>query len=857
MVDGANDRSSFLSSEPIMNSYGDLYREIQLTRPNFGRAQADAADHVFRALYSFVSQGLISKIVDLGCGNGAVLKELQNRFVATLDNQSGQMDKWLELIGIDSDAQLIEQLEPRRLCGTCLRFMQDDALGIAGTVNDGKTALLVLGHTIFHFTRSRESFRRFLSGLNPIVWVIDCHRTWNEALVNVDDPRGSLEPVWVDKATGRIICLKTSRFDKECVRRGLVRRPDAPDEPTEDLFQTTQIAVNSDDLKKALADLGYLLALSYEYYSSWGPMSSYVFVRDVAEEAKHANDSWYTAVSSALAEVFRSAVLSESENRFVAIRQAVKLYKVRCAAVILPFDQIHTFARYAPLDCGAVDDLDSTGRIWLGDQARVMLLEEPSQDQDKYPTAYGLFTCILGRTSSMQVFPLRLIANYQMAPIDRRFSQYESSFFEGCTAQGDTAESDRAFFLMPVFFGCLPLFVLVLQFGDTFSELDTGPGLFRSCLIDLHQQVREVFDERFLRTRILRPFLRDTYHRLRSSENSLNPRNQNTEELSKSVYTQLEEAVLEHAGYKPWKSWILALPGTLIRDKRTVKEEQVTLARVVRAEIDRLRRDMFFRFSQELEELEFFAADNDQRVAEAEENPHESPTWKHHDIILSKRLDDKSILGSLVDLNNRYEGVVNWTLKRMKLLIKAGGSSQLGNSEAFQDLKAAYCRTLENTGGLFRFSIRRLTCMIEMATGVPVEANVAANCDEEIVVPIDEDPCQGLFEILHDLKAYWKQIPVITLCVCNRNDESGVALQGLSATVNIDFSSALTKGGMGQDSRQLLESLRRWCTAEVLLTEPEQTRILAARLEVGPAVEGASIWRSLHTELQPISGSRL
>ena len=71
MVDGTADHSPVLSSTPAMSTYGDLYQTPRLRSANFRRAQGDAAEHVFRALYSFVSQGLVNRIVDLGCGNGA------------------------------------------------------------------------------------------------------------------------------------------------------------------------------------------------------------------------------------------------------------------------------------------------------------------------------------------------------------------------------------------------------------------------------------------------------------------------------------------------------------------------------------------------------------------------------------------------------------------------------------------------------------------------------------------------------------------------------------------------------------------------------------------------------------------
>jgi len=834
-----------------MRTYGDLFQLPRMSSPKFERAQRDAAAHVFRALYPFVNQGLVKRIVDLGCGKGSILLELQRLFAETREGSAAQpAESWLELVGIDSDGSLIDSKERNPNRGVSLRFALADAAGITDAVNkDDRTALLVLGHTIFHFARSLESLEQFLGQLRPVLWVIDCHRTWNDALSNAEERGIALEPVWEEEPGGSIICLQTATIDDgTCVRRGLVRRAYGSDEPPQVIFETTQAAVKSDKLKEVLEKLGYFVSLTYEYYSSWGPMSSSVFVRDLTQDAKHANDSWYTAISSALNEIFRSP-LSGSESAFSAVRKAIKLYKVRCAAVILPFDRIHTFARYAPLDRGAVDNLDATGMIWRGDHPRVMILEEPSQDQDKYPTAYGLFTCILGRTSSIQVFPLRLIANYQMAPVDRIFNDYESSFFAGCTADGAVVESDRAFFLLPVFFGRLPLFTLVLQFGDTFSELDTGPGLFRSCLLDLHQQLREVVDEPFLRGRILRPFLRDAYHQLRFSGNG-SPRDQRSpREISDQAYDDLEAIVLDHSIEKPWKSWILALPGTEIKLKRTVVAEQANLDRIVKDEIGRLRRDIFFRLSRELEEMGFFAADRERSRAEALDH-HNRPTWKHHSIILRHELAAEDRLSELVDLDSRQQDVIKWSADRMKLLIRSGEASQAGSADAFDDLKAVYCRALENTGGPFRFSVRRLVCMVEIATGVRVKASAAPNCNEHLVKPVEEDPCQSLFEILHDLKTYWKKDPVVTIDIDNRKDAEGVALKGLAARVVVDFSGAQVDGGMGQDSRHLLESLRQWCSTEFTLTDPEDTRALSARLEVGPGVGGSSVWRSLLTEIK-------
>jgi SAM-dependent methyltransferase len=850
MVDGTADHPSVLEREPEMHTYGDLFHRLdRMKTEKFELAQQNAARHVFRALYPFVNQGLVRRIVDLGCGRGAILQELQKLFAETYEGSSAAPDKcWLKLVGIDSDCTLIEDWTQRADRGVSLEFKHTDDVSIPEVVNEtDETALLVLGHTIFHFARSNESFKQFLSELTPVLWIIDCHRTWDDAISTAAaaDRGFSLEPVWEEESKEpgkrRIICLRTVKLDEECVSRGLVRRSDVPDEPAQVIFETAQVAVTSDKLREILRKRGYFVSLSYEYYSSWGPMSSAVFVRDLMLDAKLTNNFWYTTVSSALNEIFRSSTLPGVENQFVAVRKAIKLYKVRCAAVILPFDRIHTFARYAPLDRGTIDD--STA-----DQRLEMVLEEPSQDQDKYPTAYGLFTCVLGRTSSIQVFPLRLIANYQMAPVDRDFNDYEASFFESCTADGSVVESDRAFFLLPIFFGRLPLFVLVLQFGDTFSELDTGPGLFRSCLLDIHQQVREVIDEQFLRARILRPFLRDAYHQLRFLVSGSPQDQRSPKEISDQAYKDLEVLVLENAIEKPWKSWVLALPGTEIKHKRTVIAEQAHLERIVRDEINRLRRDIFFRLSRELEEMGFFAADREQSP-ESADDPHKKPGPKHQRIILQHGLASEDKLSELVDLNNPYQDVIDWTAGKMSLLVRSGKEIQSDSDEAFQDLKAVYCRALENTGGPFRFSDRRLRCMVEIATGARTEVSIDRGCS--IIRPIEEDPCQDLFVILHDLKAYWNQsVPIVSIKVENRPPVDGVTPRGLAAEVSVEFSNAPGDGGgMGQDSRHLLETLRRWCSTGTPPTEPDQTRRLIARMEVGPEIGGPAVWRSLSTEL--------
>ena len=252
---------------------------------------------------------------------------------------------------------------------------------------------------------------------------------------------------------------------------------------------------------------------------------------------------------------------------------------LRCEAAILqPFDQSRAFARFVKLN-RAQDDKE----ISLHD----VILEPPERSQRNYPTAYGLYHTMICRVSSMQAFPLRWAPNYEHAEVDIRFSELENTLLNL-----DIHDSDPSFFIVPIYFGSLPLFALIVESPMNFPASTSDSSVYQSTLINLHDQIKLLFDDRFLQTQILSPFLAvslDALHEKECQSTGKHPPSLSADYIS--TFLNRIEGHLKRTIAKDWKFLDFVTPSQPIRPLASVSAENRRLLSLWEEEKGRALKD--------------------------------------------------------------------------------------------------------------------------------------------------------------------------------------------------------------------------------------------------------------------------
>ena len=372
-----------------------------------------------------------------------------------------------------------------------------------------------------------------------------------------------------------------------------------------------------------------------------------------------------------------------------------------------------------------------------------MISELPNSDQRRFPTAYGLFRSIEDRISSPQAFPLKWAHDYDQSDVDGKHNDLEELILgiKKTARSGNTFKDkdlERGYFILPVFFGSLPLFALVLKFPNLLPVASTGASVFHAALTNLHDQIKVVFDDRFVRNHIISPFIASALEALHTqtcsdNKSALPHRNDRIgtyldliedrlfglphEDSARTTWKDREGGVLN----REWKSWVLTIPSQPIKELQSAQAENARLWSIWEAEKERALLDHALRISYWFEEADFFG-----------KKAHDE--WKAgiHVPLLAKILeiagakgwdnlagDGVEVNGYLMASSDSY--FLRWAVKTLTSLAKTPSDSRCDND--YQNLKSVFCKLRANHGPGVRFSWKRLKNIINAAIAHKDPAN--------------------------------------------------------------------------------------------------------------------------------------
>jgi hypothetical protein len=319
-----------------------------------------------------------------------------------------------------------------------------------------------------------------------------------------------------------------------------------------------------------------------------------------------------------------------------------------------------------------------------------------------------------------------------------------------------------SYFLLPVYFGSLPLFTLVLKFPSLFEPENTDFQVYFSTLANLHAEIKVALTDDLIRVGVLRQWITSALDVLSGQRTPGNEEVFSLEDrldiLEKKLFgVKVEPANMssvaceadgamfddtQHIGGvlgKNWKSWLLSIPSFSIKKLRSVQVENTRLWKLWIQEKELVRHSVEFRLAYWFEEARFFEkADNN--------DGHEY--WlcglhlsRLHSMFVIAGLqpeektsdnDDKWLQKGLEKFNSQCiyfcsshnHFLFKWMVQQLRLIPKAKNPEtccDAGNcgrhKDVFVNLKAVFCKTLANKGEGVRFGMHRLCCLLDAACG--------------------------------------------------------------------------------------------------------------------------------------------
>lgn len=763
-----------------------LFIEKSRFEKNQKRAAQEIVDQVFR--HCFETKGCrdfpgINTIIDLGCGDGQLLASIKNELKPLEESITYYgFDTCQEMINsAKTTYNSVSELNFFSIDNISAVF--DHAAFIN---NWSKTALVCLGHTWFHILDQEELLCK-IGEKRPALILIDVFQTWDDVVADLKDKNYVDEETralkFKVKASDKNLCETTSdnciyslRTEKmnytkgelQKVHRGIHVTPPGS-EPAYWLFRTTQVLKSTEDLRpthhtlnsydasaeasekiKAIKDLGditgtnnYLFLREFEHVSGWGNMRCLVFGA-LSPVGKILNDEYFSVVSDLVRSKISIKNSADTASEVKNLKSLLKIFGDGEIAVIMPFDPLRTFLRMVPLDQEKQEIYDPITEIDL-------IVEEPNKYQQRFPTAYSLYHSMLHLVSSPIGFPLNRVPGYKKALVDELYEKLESEFLANktskkpkapppTTAQGDQNEpqstepttkpsckddEDKSYFLIPFYFGCLPVFSLILQEPQHLPVGSTQAQVFYAFAQNLDRQLHVVFNEEEIHSSLIAPFLQKVWIELckKQSIESTIPT-----EINKNEIKRLFEIALE----KPWKSWTQALPSHNIKTLDSVSQQDKQLRTKFNFELTRVAGDAFTNISYWFQTQDFFGVDkHDKFVCHLH-----GPCLKNLIILLNDENSDlyTSSYFSSVEKNPKNESIFRFTTKLIKLIndCTSDTENKCNNykkeckeashnpcdhytnikSPVFLATKRLFCRDLANTNNTFRFTFLRIAAAV-------------------------------------------------------------------------------------------------------------------------------------------------
>lgn len=495
----------------------------------------------------------------------------------------------------------------------------------------------------------------------------------------------------------------------------------------------------------------------------------------VNRDAEKLNSAFSDVIRDLVRHVF---VNPNKDAQISAIRVLLRQFDRPCsksnisgereAAIVEPFDLNRAFARVCSLFRGRDDKSIFQLRT---------ILEPPERHQLRYRSAYALYQTMLDLVSSPESFPLFKLPGYECSGVDWI---YEDMEIRHLSLTGKGVITSNSFFILPVYYGSLPICVLILPSIRSFTRPATNSDVYQSIFLNLHDQIRLLFTHDFLKNRILSPFLARALDGLMLKPDCteegakiqpVGPVSDVVELSLNVIRKRLDGATSWNAEFepnhvllggvlgKPWKSWLLTIPSIPIKELDRTKSENRILIDLFREEAKRALMDHELRLSYWFEQGGFFE--------DSDDGGHDywlcKKRLRHMFLIagypsipvISAIPDDRWLSGVVNWLNELQKSespavcgyfarshkhfLFEWMTCQFQLLITAknncpnaskgcdtnGDDGNCSRQEVFRNLKVVFCKSFANKGERVRFGLRRLLCLLDAACGRDIRVSLA------------------------------------------------------------------------------------------------------------------------------------
>ena len=614
--------------------------------PEFEKQNARAAKTLWDRVFSRCGRDMdlptVDTVIDLGCGNGSFLKRLSAIARGAIPKNPSIKLPEFKWFGLDCSAEAIAIAKKQNSKGTIFFDCQEDPDPEAALAHEKlsgvsweTTALIVMGHSWFHF--DQEKLIAAILKRRPALLLVDIFATWDKAVQELRRGKAFYLEHGRQWKTGTI-WLKSEKHGDTRMKRGLWVEPNLSNqyffETYQELCTTDELlgglpigradksqasdvltAARSNGRLKNQSGLAYVRRRVYAHESGWGNMHCHVLT-SCSDSAAILNEAYFKTVAG----LFPKFKASEDPT-IDRIRQMFALFDEKMpkedgmpgsreALVIQPFDPNHVFAKITPL-YGEDYEISS----------HPLLVEHPSREQTHYPSALGVFQTLCASTSSAQAFPVDWAPDYEKTPADKAIGKLELPVL-GLDDQGRWGEdkSPASYFMVPFYFGSLPLFCLALKFPRTFDPKATGFDVYYSTIKSIHDSIMVIFTDEQIKQLILRPWIEKVITSpqwksckipdiLEKVEFHLFGEEGNDPVMGEnSSINFCLDGMPRHGGAlgREWKSWLLGLPSQPIKTMVSVQAQNARFWRLWNEEKDFASKDPALRISLWFEEGGFF-----------------------------------------------------------------------------------------------------------------------------------------------------------------------------------------------------------------------------------------------------------
>lgn len=767
--------------------YKDYIEEFRdKINPNFMRHQEDVAKFLVEEIHNINRRGdacQIKYIIDIGCGTGEIIKYIKHNLFKDA-NKKEKID--LECYGYDCSEYSIK-MASIDLRGVNFKTISQDVyfdLEDLDNVEWDKTLLLCLGHTLPHFVEI-EKFLAKLNKYRPKFFMFDCHENWDMALNHVyQTHRTHFEPNYIDN-NGNTFALATTLMSgkQNLVKRGIAKNTNAPDGSWPDYkVPTVQLNKKSEDFIKDIEAQDYHKHTMTTYKSGYGFMNCYLFVA-IDENADLSNKTYAKCIKSELLpDIFDFREKSKS------VLLAVQSFDCLLISVPHPFDSYFTFAEY-------VNPTEEWPKIKRLDHETLMVLDKTGGIQEDYPTANGLFMNLLNdpggslirpfvgekqvdkdfkdveedfiKRSEKYIKSLRINKDYKK--IEERFIQKTEKYLKELESSKDykdvaadfarTSEEylrilrerdknegidnssdenrngiEKGLFVLPIFYGALPLMFLICKPMASFSIYETHQDVFESLLINLYNSIWDMIKFLDIKNAIVRPIVEE--YILNNDCTCEETAGRQIKNLFRTVYT------------KPWKSWVLAIPSVEINKLQVVDYQQNNINNYIEECVKDVYSDAVEIFSKAFQDCDFFKRTKDKDTHSDFYKVHLKRLkefWLILDCELEFKMETSRILPNKIKNDENDKKLINWLTTQLNVLrlteersFDQEGKCQDSSSKlAYIDIKSVFCGDEENQTRKSRFSLRRLSCLLSIyqPTLKIYKNEIIMNKDEEEIIP--------------------------------------------------------------------------------------------------------------------------